>query len=97
MKQNNDCIHFKNIDHGIECTALNCPCDLYERRIEMGKTEIIEIFGEIRRETNKAILFFDGTKEEWIPKSQIEYETPNKNKETTIEIPEWLAMDKGLI
>lgn len=24
------CVHFQNIDRGIECTASNCPCDLYE-------------------------------------------------------------------
>jgi len=24
------CVHFKNIDRGVECTANNCPCDLYE-------------------------------------------------------------------
>ncbi len=27
-----DCVHFENIDRGIECTAVNCPCDLYETR-----------------------------------------------------------------
>ena len=26
----NTCVHFKNVDRGIECTAKNCPCDLYE-------------------------------------------------------------------
>ena len=24
------CIHFQNAERGIECTANNCPCDLYE-------------------------------------------------------------------
>ena len=26
------CIYYKNIDRGIECTAENCPCDLYVMR-----------------------------------------------------------------
>uniref|UniRef100_A0A6M3J2X2 Uncharacterized protein n=1 Tax=viral metagenome TaxID=1070528 RepID=A0A6M3J2X2_9ZZZZ len=29
-RDKNVCIHFQNLDKGIECTALNCPCDLYE-------------------------------------------------------------------
>jgi hypothetical protein len=24
------CVHFQNIERGIECSAVNCPCDLYE-------------------------------------------------------------------
>lgn len=24
------CVHFQNLDRGIECMAINCPCDLYE-------------------------------------------------------------------
>jgi len=25
------CVYFQNIDHGIECSAFHCPCDLYEK------------------------------------------------------------------
>jgi hypothetical protein len=24
------CVYFHNIDRGLECTAQNCPCELYE-------------------------------------------------------------------
>jgi len=27
-----NCVHYKNIDRGIECTAKNCPCDLFEQK-----------------------------------------------------------------
>jgi hypothetical protein len=37
------------------------------------KHEIIEIAGEVRHETEKAYLLFDGDKEVWIPKSHGEW------------------------
>jgi hypothetical protein len=24
------CVYFNNVDRGLECTAQNCPCELYE-------------------------------------------------------------------
>ena len=60
----------------------------------------IEIFGEIKRETELAIRFFDGTKTVWLPKSQIEYDEPNpvsRHGMTTVEMPEWLAIEKELV
>jgi len=59
--------------------------------------ETVEVFGEIRKETDKAMLLFDGVREVWIPKSMIEYSDTNKYGQTLVEIPEWLAYDKGLI
>lgn len=41
--------------------------------------------GEIDPKTNKEILI-------WVPKSQVE-----KNDDGTFTMPEWLALDKGLI
>ena len=58
---------------------------------ETGKKQI-EIAGEKHHETPNAILWFDGIKKVWIPKSQIEDE-----QKDYILIPEWLAYDKGLI
>lgn len=34
-------------------------------------TDTIEIFGEVKRQTPGAILFFDGTVETWIPLSLV--------------------------
>jgi hypothetical protein len=30
IRNKSSCIHYQNIDAGIECTAKNCPCDLYQ-------------------------------------------------------------------
>lgn len=55
--------------------------------------DIIEIAGELRGETDKAYQLFDGKKIEWVPKSQCEWDEKNK----TMQMPEWLAMDKGFL
>ena len=59
---------------------------------QSGQSDLIEIAGDLRRETDKAFLIFDGDKEVWLPKSQVE-----DNGDGTFTLPEWLAMDKGLI
>ena len=55
--------------------------------------DIIEIAGEIRGGTEKAHMFFDGEVTVWLPMSQCEYDDKTK----TMQMPEWLAMEKGLI
>ena len=55
-------------------------------------------YDAVIRETESAVLLFDGTEEYWVPKSvindgfQIEYET-----EDEIEVAEWFAIQEGLI
>ena len=61
--------------------------------------EMVEVFGKIEATTDVAILINDGTKETWIPLSQItyveyEYEV---GEEVELKIPEWLAYKNGLI
>ena len=56
------------------------------------KSDLVDIAAEIRGETLKAWRLFDGTKTEWVPKSQVE-----KNDDDTFTMPEWLAKDKGFI
>lgn len=58
----------------------------------MKKHDIIEIAADLRHETDKAFLLFDGSKEAWVPKAQVE-----NNSDGTFSMPEWLAMDKGFI
>ena len=64
-------------------------------------TETIEIACEVRRETDKAWLVFDGVQEVWIAKSQISDYTEDTGlfgtKVCSIFIPVWLATEKGLI
>lgn len=53
---------------------------------------------EIRRLTDKAVLIHDGTREAWIPRSQIE--DPEEfvmGENVEILMPEWLAKDKSLL
>lgn len=59
-------------------------------------TDTMEIFGEVRRETPSAILFFDGTTEAWIPLSLILQTTKHRDG-VEIEIPEWLAKERGFV
>ena len=60
--------------------------------------EDIEIAVEVRRETDRALLVFDGKTEVWVPKSKISDQSENDNGDVeTIFIPEWLAFEKGLI
>jgi len=68
------------------------------KRIQSVNKNYYEFTGIIKHQTDRAILFYDGVKEVWIPKSQIEEEDDYEiGEEATITIPEWLAIDKELI
>jgi len=83
----------------------------YAMRHEARRTEIVErieamkskrpvlIHAEVKRETDAAFLLFDGSKEEWFPKSQIreDFESQRTTPERVFEIPFWLAKEKGFI
>lgn len=58
-----------------------------------GRSDLVDIAGELRHETEKAFLVFDGRKEVWLPKSQVEHDP----EDGTFAMPEWLAKAKGLI
>lgn len=58
----------------------------------------VEIAVEVRRETDKALLVFDGKQEVWVPKSMITDQSEDERGNVeTIFLPEWLALEKGLI
>lgn len=59
----------------------------------------IELTVEFIRQTDAAILVNEGTMEVWLPKSQVTYDEDKLQKSKTfeIELPEWLAEEKGLI
>lgn len=70
----------------------------------MGRgSDIYDMYsGELRAVTDKAILFYDGEQEIWLPKSQIQVRSCKVDQQTGVkyvelDIPEWLAYDKGLI
>lgn len=59
--------------------------------------ENVEIAVEVKKETEKALLIFDGKIETWIPKSLINECHKEKDIITSVVIPEWFALDKELI
>ena len=58
----------------------------------MPKSELFDFAAEVKGETEKALQLFDGSKTEWVPKSQVE-----DNGDGTFTMPVWLAKDKGFI
>jgi hypothetical protein len=58
----------------------------------MRDAKLTDIACELRHETSRAYLIFDGAKEAWLPKSLVE-----RNEDDTFTMPEWLAKEKGLI
>lgn len=55
--------------------------------------DFIEIAEVLRHETQQAYLLFEGDKEVWIPKSLCRWDGAEK----VMQMPEGLALDKGLI
>lgn len=62
--------------------------------------EFVVITGTIRQRTEKAVLMSDGTREVWLPMSQIKIQgvaSPTRQKLYDFRIPEWMAIAKGLV
>jgi len=60
--------------------------------VTSGRSDLVDIAAELKGETEKAWRLYDGSRTEWVPKSQAE-----KNDDGTFTMPEWLAKDKGFI
>lgn len=58
----------------------------------MPTSELFDLAAEVKGETDKAFRLFDGSKTEWVPKSQVE-----DNGDGTFTMPLWLAKDKGFV
>ena len=63
------------------------------------KSNIIDIDVGVTHRTQKAVLVHTGNKEEsvWLPLSQIEIQHSGFGGIETVTLPEWLALEKGLI
>lgn len=63
------------------------------------KSNLIDIDVEVTARTEKAVLAHTGIKEKavWLPLSQIEIEKSGFDGIETVTLPEWLALEKGLI
>ncbi|RJL15295.1 hypothetical protein [Paracoccus siganidrum] len=63
------------------------------------KSDVIDIAVQIHARTDRAILASDdGDKDKavWLPLSQVEVEI-GQGGTATVTMPEWLAIDKGLV
>lgn len=63
------------------------------------KSDLIDVTLQLHHETPKAILVSedgDKAKAVWLPLSQVEVE-PKGNGIVEVTMPNWLAMEKGLI
>jgi hypothetical protein len=58
----------------------------------MSKRELVDIEVEVRGETDAAWRIFDGSKTEWVPKSQCQ-----NNGDGTFTLAYWIAKEKGFI
>ena len=63
------------------------------------KSNIIDIDVEVTARTEKAVLVHTGVKDNavWLPLSQVEISPTGFGGIETVTLPEWLALDKGLI
>ena len=58
--------------------------------------ETVEVDMELIYETEDAYLFSGGDEKYWIPKSLV-HEKPEMGDMGTVVIPEWLAIERGMI
>jgi uncharacterized protein YggU (UPF0235/DUF167 family) len=63
----------------------------------VAKSDLIDIVVLFRTETANAVLVNDLKKLVWLPKSQIEIVKSKTDKTCTVTLPEWLAIEKGLV
>lgn len=63
------------------------------------KSNVIDIDVAVEVRTGKAVLVHGGDKSKavWLPLSQIEIEPTGVSGIETVTLPEWLALEKGLI
>lgn len=67
------------------------------------RSDLIDIECEYRYATESAIAIYDGQLKDgqevwiWLPKSQIEFQQHPPSLRITVTLPEWLAIEKGLV
>ena len=64
------------------------------------KSDLVDVACCRHAETDQAILVSDDDNRAdavWLPKSQVEIESDNYKNFITVTMPEWLALEKGLI
>lgn len=73
--------------------------DRFERG-HMSKSTEVELEVTVKVVTDKALLINDGKIDVWLPKSQISDWSGSEELDrnvTSVFVPEWLAIEKGLV
>lgn len=64
----------------------------------MSRNEIVEVDVDLIRETASALLVKDADGvEHWLPQSMIQSVRGSMGESGTVELPLWLAEDRGLV
>lgn len=65
----------------------------------MSNDELVTIDGAIEARTEKAVLFHTGDKTQavWLPRSKIQIDDSGFVGILTVTMPEWMALERGLI
>lgn len=66
----------------------------------MSKSADVELEVTVKAVTDKALLINDGKIDVWLPKSQISDWSGSEELDrnvTSVFVPEWLAIEKGLV
>ncbi len=59
--------------------------------------EDVTFCATIKWETEAALLLSDGVSEFWVPKSQVIEQTQIADGDYDFVVPEWLAIEKGIV
>lgn len=54
---------------------------------------LVDVAGQVKHRTKKGVLFYDGIREVWLPRSLVEWH----EEDGVMVMPEWLATEKELI
>jgi hypothetical protein len=61
------------------------------------KSDLIDVIVIVKHTTERAVLVTDGTRQAWLPLSQVEVAANEDGRTHTLTLPEWLAHERGLI
>ncbi|MDZ7823005.1 MAG: hypothetical protein U5K75_02465 [Ahrensia sp.] len=70
-----------------------------KRNREIYNSESVEIEAIVSQVSERAVQIDDGDNHVWLPLAQVEvrYHERAQARRATVTIPEWLAIDKGLV
>lgn len=58
--------------------------------------DMVDLDLEVVRESDDGVLVSDGDTEVWLPKREIIYDDTTHDAQT-MQVPQWLAEDRGLV